>query len=194
MNHEPIGRIATSCLVLLLLAAGARRTQAEPHAEADGEADREAAVWDARPWSLAFHLALAAPAGTVAAEVERSITSHISVAAGAGIAQAGPQWAGLLRLRQVMRSDFALGLGAGVSYGDYENLSIFPEAFERIEGVTWLNAEAFYEARTRSAFLVRVYAGMSQIVNAGRHEREPGASTTLTDHLPYAGVALGVTF
>jgi hypothetical protein len=194
MNHEPIGRLATSCLVLLLLAAGARPTQAEPLAEAAGEANRETALWDARPWSLAIHLALAAPAGTVAAEVERSITSHISIAAGAGLAQGGRQWAGMLRLRQVMRSDFALGLGAGVSYGDYENLSVYPEAFQHIEGVTWLNAEAFYEARTRSAFLVRVYAGMSRIVNAGRHGREPGASTTLTDHLPYAGVALGVTF
>lgn len=186
-----IGSIAVACL---LVASGP--ALAEPEARTEDRADRadRAELWTARPWSLAFHLALAAPAGTVAAEIERSLTSYLSIAGGVGLAQGGRQWAGMVRFRKVMRSDFALGVGLGASHGDYENLAIFPEPFEHIENVTWVNGEAFYEARTRSAFLVRVYAGASQIVDVGRHRRDPEASTTLTSTLPYGGVALGVTF
>lgn len=183
-----IGSVAIACLFVVSGPA-----HAEPEARAEEKADK-AELWTGRPWSLAFHLALAAPAGTVAAEIERSLTSYLSIAGGVGLAQGGRQWAGMLRLRKVMRADFALGVGVGVSHGDYENLAIFPEPFEHIENVTWLNGEAYYEARTRSSFLVRVYAGASQMVDAGPHRRDPEASTTILDTLPYAGVALGVTF
>ncbi len=158
------------------------------HAE-PGESDLGAE----RPWALAFHLA-AAPAGSLAAEIERNVTSRLSIAAAAGFAVGGRQYAAMARLRQVVRHDIALGLGGGLSFGDYEKLNIFPDTIERWRDVTWVNGEVFYESRKPSGFQVRAYAGLSQIVKAGAREVEPDEPVTLPDLLPYAGVALGVTF
>jgi hypothetical protein len=146
-----------------------------------------------RPTVLAVHLALAAPAGSLAAELERNLVPWLSASIGAGFALGGPQVAGMLRLRLPWARGRALGIGGGASRGSYEDISFGIGAPNRRRGVTWGNAEAFLDGRSRDGLYARVYLGYSVMLHRGT-PTQGDDFVYLPTKLPYVGVAGGVCF
>jgi hypothetical protein len=188
--NSPGELAAGFCLVLALCAAGAAPARADaPNRAAESD------LFASRPWVLAFHLAIAAPAGSLATELEREIGGGVSAGIGAGHATGGVQWAGMLRLRLPLRRDIAIGAGAGASHGDYEQWDVWDDP-AIWQDVTWANGELFVDNRTAIGFSARVYLGYSLVLAGGRFRGDPEIDDEeeLPGKLPYAGVALGVTF
>jgi hypothetical protein len=147
-----------------------------------------------RPTVLAVHLALAAPAGWLAAELERNLVRWLSASIGAGFALGGPQLAGMLRLRLPWARGRAIGIGAGASRGNYEDVSFGIDAPNRRRGVIWGNAEAFLDGRSRDGLYARLYVGYSVMLHRGTLAPEGDDFVHFPSELPYVGVAGGVCF
>jgi hypothetical protein len=147
-----------------------------------------------RPWVLAVHLALAAPAGSLAAELERNLVPWLSASIGGGFALGGPQLAGMLRLRLPWAPGRSIGIGAGASHGDYKEVTFGIDIPNGRRGVVWGNVEAFLDGRTRDGFYARLYLGHSITLHRGTPAVQGDDLVYLPTKLPYIGLAGGVCF
>lgn len=181
--------------VALLLAA------VDAHAQAPGLSNGFGPVDAAAPpdrWepgvALNVHaFAFGAPAGTFAVEGEAHVARWLSFSLGTGAAAGGQQTAAMVRLRGATDGVFAGGIGAGVSYGAYEDWFVLWNEPERREDVVWGNAEAYLQWRSVDGLQVKLYAGATTQLDGGRCVGGPyGECDTLPTSMPYVGTAFGI--
>ncbi len=112
------------------------------------------------------HASFGGPVGWIGAAIDYSLVRYLSVMAGAGIGQSGPQLGGMLRLR-VPLDTVSAGFAIGGSAGEYEDtlLSSSTSDRRRWETAYWLNNEGFFEIRTHKGINIRPYIGSGFILN-----------------------------
>jgi len=140
---------------------------------------------------------------------------RLSLSAGAGLGQFGPQYAGGLRVRPVMGDGGAFGLAAGLSAGRYWCCPDVVSPHDDSQGVEtkaiptaylWGNLDGGYEFRWRFGMLLRIYNGASIRLNRpGRTCSRVTVGSTSSyiacddahpppRWLPYMGFAMGYAF
>jgi hypothetical protein len=164
----------------------------------------DSSVYETRPTALYLQLGLGTPTGTVGAEVEQTLTPHVAVAGGAGWGNAGPQVAGMARLR-FGRDRAKFVMGGGLSGGEYEWVRFCMGPLESCPNkrgtVAWTNFEMGGSHRAWNGLSFRYFVGYGRIV-AGKYECVADAAydVCIMSHrddgknLFYTGVAIGYAF
>jgi hypothetical protein len=189
----------------LLALTGAVATA--PDALASDRGDR-GAVWD-RPVAVDGHAGLDGPYGLLGISAEVTPVRFLTLAAGAGW-YAAPRFAFVPRVRlPVPGTGFAIGAGAGLSYG--ASFASNGSCYGFLCGVdaTWAatyrvfssHLETSLEHRWRSGVELRVSAGWSHVLQATRldcsspfADRCPAPEQGLGADAAYADLALGYAF
>lgn len=113
---------------------------------------------------LEGHTSFGGPVGWLGIGVDYSLARFFSIMGGAGIGQAGPQVATMLRLR-VPFDTVSAGFGAGFSAGEYEDGFLDNDDRYRWDTAYWFNTEGFIEIRTRKGINIRPYMGSGALLN-----------------------------
>lgn len=193
----------------------------------DGRGDRERPSHDTRPvttsasnqvpqsypenawlrnrFAVELHLApTGSPVSVVGLVMDYSVLKYLSLFGGGGASPvgAGVQGAFGLRLRVPVDDNWALGYATSISGGAFETFRMETGngGVDRSDFALWSNHELSIEYRSDSGFLVRLFVGMSYLLNPGNfyyhsdyggkdEKRVPSDS-----RLPNVGVAVGHAF
>jgi hypothetical protein len=135
-------------------------------------------------------LGLGMPLGGAGLEASFLATSGLSISAGFGTSIHGDtQLAFMPRLHLFAISRTAyLSVGAGLSYGDYEEIDLFGDG-DIYPAAVWGNLEASIAIYVRAIGL-RAFSGYSRILTHG----ETATATSGRVELPYLGLGLSASF
>lgn len=163
-------RWVSGLFVLALAASAAGQPAPTPAPTPVAEPD----PWDSK-FAVLGHIGIGTPVGFLGAGAEAAAARWLVFEAGAGLGPAGPEAAGLLRLRGTLSRSTAVDLGGGVSVGNYEWVEgpfVDNPAGKRAKPAYFGNVELVVEHRAggASGFQMRELLGYAVILNPGSLE------------------------
>jgi hypothetical protein len=194
--QQTVVSIALAVLASLPLTANAQQIIPPPPPY-----DPPPSGWEAEPWCVEGIAGLGTPVGAYGLAVDVSPAPFLSIWAGFGTNGSGLQLAAALRLRLWPSHFQAFYVAVGGSVGAYTEPTGDSGTDRVNDRATWMNWELGYERRT-GTFTWRLFGGFGRMLNVedvhcvgdgmGVPACEEGEVWGTT--LPYAGLAIGVSF
>jgi hypothetical protein len=143
-------------------------------------------------WRVEGQLGIAMPLGGAGIEVTTFIARGLSMSGGVGKSIHGPvQVAVMPRLSVInLFGAIRLSVGVGLSYGDYEQTTLFDAGTRFSPNVLWGNLELSLSLEAMGVGL-RAFSGFSSALS---HGTDDSRSEATAFELPYLGLGLGYTF
>ncbi|MBU1534793.1 hypothetical protein KKF84_05705 [Myxococcota bacterium] len=174
------------------------------------EIARTTSQWENK-FSVMFAAGLGTPMGFGGLEVGYDLQKNMGVAFGIGRGLGGFQYSGMYRYRFILGEDFYTYLGVGASYG--VAAEVLPDHYDdnerfAVEHGFFINAEAGLGWRTLYGFQLRLFLGLTTLLNPGSVEcvsncshTSAGGTVVYTREegdmyrvLPYIGLHMGYSF